>query len=920
MGSLPSGTVTFLFTDIEGSTKLAQQYPNQWETMRGRHHAVLQSAMAAQNGYVFQIIGDAFCMAFSSAIEALNAALNAQRCLFNEEWSPAPVKVRMGIHTGTAQLKEDGQYIGYATLAMTQRIMSAAHGGQVLLSGATRELLRDMLPVDTNLLDMGEKRLKDLPRPEALYQVSASGLPSAFPPLKALDSFPNNLPTQLTTFIGREQEIAEVRQAMEHRRLVTLTGPGGIGKTRLSLQAAADSLETFRHGVWFVELAPLIDPGLIPQTILSTIGISEQPGKPPLELLQEYLYDKTTLMVLDNCEHLVAGSARVASALLNAAPGLKILASSREALGVPGEAAYPVPSLSLPDLKRLPDAEQISQYEAVRLFIDRALLVQPHFAVTNENAPAVAQICHRLDGIALAIELAAARVKALSPDQIARRLDDLFRLLTGGSRTALERHQTLRAVLDWSYNLLSPEEKILLCRLSVFMGGWTLEAAEQVCGQDGERLDILDLLIQLVDKSLVNAKLSGSDAHYSMLESTRQYAQDRLMEVGDFKQMRNCHLEFFSRLAVEAESKLYGTDQVACLNALELEFDNFRYSLEWSIEEGDPELGIRLASALWRFWVMRGYWSEGYEQFKKVLSRKDSVSAAARAKALGRAGELAFRNRNLTAAQTLLTESLALSRELEDEAGVAFSLYVLERLGYRSQDDHPRGQLEESLMIYRKLDDKWGVATVLDTLSYTIMESDPTSARLLREECLVLFRELTDDWDLMRALHNYGEIARFEGDYSRAKLLYEEARALGQKLRASRWDLANQLIGLGYCVLREGDSGRAAAYFKESFILQKEHGAVTSLMANCVAGLGGMAAVQGQLVRAAELLGAAKSLYAEFETKGEDMEPADRAEYEHDVAVVREQLDEATFNAAWEAGQQMILQEGVIYGLKELQP
>jgi len=825
----------------------------------------------------------------------------------------------MGLHTGTAQLQQDGQYVGYAALAMTQRIMSAGHGGQLLLSGATRELVRDTLPADASLLDLGEKRLKDLQRPESLYQLSAIGLPVTFPPLKTLDSFPNNLPTQLTTFIGREQEIAEIRQALENHRLVTLTGPGGTGKTRLSLQAAADLLEKFKHGVWFVELAPLTDPTLIPQTILSSIGISEQPGKTPLELLKEYLHDKTTLIMLDNCEHLIKESARLTHALLHATPNLKIMASSREALGVQGEATFSVASLSLPDPKHLPTIEQVSQYEAVQLFIDRASLVQPHFAVTNENAPALAQICYRLDGIPLAIELAAARVKALSPDQIARRLDDRFRLLTGGSRTALERHQTLRAALDWSHNLLSEEEKILLCRLSVFVGGWTLEAAEQICAQEGDERDILDLLTQLVDKSLVNAKLSGGDTRYSMLESMRQYARDRLIEVGELIQMRNCHLKFFSRLAVEAESQLYGPEQLACLNGLEMEFDNFRTALEWSLEEGDPELGIRLASALWRFWVMRGYWSEGYEHLKRVLSRKDRVSAAVRAKALGRAGELAVRNGNSTAAQILLTESLALSRELDDEIVVAFSLRVFGRLG-KSQDDHAIKQLEESLIIYRKLEDKWGVATVLDTLSYAIMETDPASARRMREECLALFRELSDDWDLMRALHNYGEIARFQGDYFRAKSLYEEARALGRRLDASRWDLANQLAGLGYCVLREGDSERAARCFKESFILQKEHGTVTSLMANCLAGLGGVAAMQGQLVRAAELLGAAKSLYDKFEAEGKDMEPADRVEYEHDVAVVREQLDEAIFNAAWVAGQQMSLQEAVLYGLAELQP
>src|SRR5215213_9383794 len=516
MNKLPSGTVTFLFTDIEGSTRLAQEYPDQWEALRARHDTLVRSAMDAYNGYVFQIVGDAFCVAFHSASDALNAALNAQWLLQNEPWSPAPVSVRMGLHTGAAQLNHTSDqiiYLGYRTLVLTQRIMSAGHGGQVLISRATYELVRDSLPADTELLDLGERRLKDLLRPEHLYQLNASGLLTAFPPLKTLDAFLNNLPVQLTSFIGRENEIAEIKQELKIHHLVTLTGPGGTGKTRLSLQVAADLLDLFPHGVWFIELAPLTDPDLIPQSILSAIGISEQPGKRPLGLLREYLREKKSLIVLDNCEHLLEASANVANVLLNSAPGLKVLASSREALGVKGEVSYLVPSLSLPDIKNLPVIEQLSQYEAVRLFIDRALLVAPHFVVDKDNAPHIAQICHRLDGIPLAIELAVARIKMLSVEQISKRLDDRFRLLTGGARTALPRQQTLRALIDWSYDILSENERLLLQRLSVFAGGWTLEAAEEICAGDGiETHEVLDLLTQLINKSLVVVIAEGSQS------------------------------------------------------------------------------------------------------------------------------------------------------------------------------------------------------------------------------------------------------------------------------------------------------------------------------------------------------------------------------------------------------------------------
>src|SRR5918995_699529 len=532
MDSLPTGTVTFLFTDIEGSTKLAQEYPDQWESLRARHNAILQSAMDTYAGYVFQIVGDAYCVAFRFAHDALNAALHAQRQLQSEAWSPAPIHVRMGIHTGPAQLNPNSdqiKYLGYGTLVLVQRIMSAGHGGQVLISGAAQELVQEALPADAELLDLGERRLKDLLRPEHLYQLYAPDLASTFPPLKTLDAYRNNLPVQLTSFIGREHEIAEIKQMLKIHHLITLTGPGGTGKTRLSLQIATELLDQYPHGVWFIELAPLTDPDLIPQTILSAIGINEQSGK-PLEVLRDYLHEKRSLLVLDNCEHIIEATAALANTLLSAAPNLKVLASSREALGIRGEASYPVPSLSLPDLAHLPVVEEFSQYEAVKLFIDRALLVAPHFSVDASSAPFIAQICHRLDGIPLAIELAAARVKMLSVDQISAGLDDRFRLLTGGARTLLPRQQTLRALIDWSYDLLSEQERLFLRRLSVFAGGRTLEAVEEVCaGAEGDAIEpyeVLDLLSQLVNKSLVVVveHTRSGVTRYRMLETIRQYA------------------------------------------------------------------------------------------------------------------------------------------------------------------------------------------------------------------------------------------------------------------------------------------------------------------------------------------------------------------------------------------------------------
>ncbi|HXD08595.1 MAG TPA: adenylate/guanylate cyclase domain-containing protein [Anaerolineales bacterium] len=777
--SLPTGTVTFLFTDIEGSTKLAQEYPDSMPVLLARHHDILHQSIQTHNGYVFQIVGDSFAVAFHSASDALNAALNAQRILQNESWTPAPIKVRMGIHTGAAQLQidsKDNAYSGYTTLASTQRIMSAGHGGQILLSGATRELTRDSLPADAELLDLGEKRLKDLLRPEHIYQLNIAGLPKTFPPLKTLDLFPNNLPVQLTSFVGRENEIAELKQELEAHHLVTLTGSGGTGKTRLSLQVAADLLDYFDHGVWFIELAPLIDPDLIPQTILSAIGISEQQNKTPLEILKEYLREKKSLLVLDNCEHLVTACAQVANAILNVAPGLKVLASSREALGVKGELSYPVPSLSLPDVKHLPTIDQLSQYEAVRLFIDRALLVAPHFVVDKDNAPFIAQICFRLDGIPLAIELAAARIKMLSIEQISKRLDDRFRLLTGGARTALPRQQTLRALIDWSYDILSDNERLLLRRLSVFAGGWTLEAAEEVCSGDGiEPYDVLDVLTQLVNKSLVVVveHAQSGETRYRMLETIRQYAREKLQEAGGGEFVRDKHLAYFVKLVEEAEHELYSSNQVFWFNKLDDELDNFRIAMEWALI-ANVELGLQIASIPWRFWNVRGYPIELGDWFKQLLERHSTINIL-HAQALAIYSVWHFQRGNFPETIRLAEQSLQMAHTLADRQTEAFSLNFLGAFNML-QGNVVEGMtlLKESLSIYRTLGDKIGQA---DTLRFLATANSSLSERRtdLCEEAIRLYRELGDLSGITVSLINLARLTMWAGDFSSAAPLLEEA-------------------------------------------------------------------------------------------------------------------------------------------------
>ncbi|HSN77057.1 MAG TPA: AAA family ATPase, partial [Anaerolineae bacterium] len=486
MPNLPSGTVTFLFTDIEGSTRLWERQPKAMAAAMARHNAILRHAVESNGGQVFRTAGDAICAAFATAAPAVAAAAAAQQALFAEAWPvDAQLPARVALHSTEAE-PEHGDY-ATGGLNRLGRLLAVTHGGQTLLTQATEQLARDHLPPGASLLDLGQHRFRDLTQPDRIFQLAIADLPASFPPLKTLDAISNNLPAQLTSFVGRERELEQLvarlspspgRAGGRGVRLLTLTGPGGTGKTRLSLQAAAEMLEHFPDGVWFVELAPVSDPALVAQTIAAALRLSEVASRPVDALLADYLRDRRLLLVLDNCEHLIDECARLADKLLRACPAMHILASSRESLGIAGEAVFKVPSLAMPDSQALPPLDELAHFDSVQLFTERAASVQPGFRLTAQNASAVAQISCRLDGIPLALELAAARVRSMSPEQIAARLDDRFRLLTGGSRAAVQRQQTLQALIDWSYDLLSPQECTLLRRLAVFASGWTLEAAE----------------------------------------------------------------------------------------------------------------------------------------------------------------------------------------------------------------------------------------------------------------------------------------------------------------------------------------------------------------------------------------------------------------------------------------------------------
>jgi len=837
MTSKPSGTVTFLFSDIEGSTKLARAYQQTWETLRARHHDILHGAIESNHGYVFQIIGDAFCAAFHTAGDALRAAVKSQMDLHAEYWGDTPVKVRMGIHTGKAEIQENGEYHGYLAMSRIQRLMSAGHGGQVLISAATQELLLDDLPEDVSLRDLGERRLKDLIRPEHIYQLINANLPADFPPLKTLEAYRHNLPTQMTSFVGREKEMEEIKQAILTHRLMTLTGSGGTGKTRLSLQVAADLLDQFPDGVWFVELAALTDPDFIPQTILSAAGIPEQTGRTVLQLLMDYLHEKKLLFVLDNCEHLIEASAKLVDTLLSNSSTLNIMATSREALGITGEMIWHVPSLSLPDAKQLPTMEKLSQYEAVQLFIERATLVQPHFQVTAENAPALAQICSRLDGIPLAIELAAARVRALSIEQIAKRLDDRFRLLTGGSRTALERHQTLRATIDWSYNLLSADERLLLRRLSVFAGSWTLEAAEQVCVETGGDLDVLDLLTHLVDKSLVI--MDGS--RYHMLETTRQYAREKLLDSEEGKALRDQHFAYFLVLAEEGDKEMRGPNQIEWLHRLNAMRDNFRAALEWVIETQQTKAALQMARKLDWSWFVRGEHNEGRHWLGRVLALPDmpeypesyaealtqlahhtwliigpkearpSVERAlaiARAhddkpntaKALAVLGLVLTHEHNFAAARSMLEESRALFREVHDQWGYATAVICL-ALGYYLQDDRATALAlhEQALELFREAGDRYFESVGLRFIGNLLVKQDNLRRGVAAlREALILVQQLDGKWEIYALIWSFAEAAQSSGNPAHAVGLYLAAKNIAESIGAWRQEddaeLENNLV------------------------------------------------------------------------------------------------------------------------------
>ena len=918
----PTGTVTFLYTDIEGSTILAQEHPEEWETLRARHHAILHETIESNNGYVFQVIGDGFCAAFHAPNNGLHAAIEAQRKLQTENWGEGPVKVRMGLHTGEAEAQGE-EYRGYLTISLVQRLMSAGHGRQILLSHATENLLRDHLPKDVSLLDLGEHKFKDILQPVHVFQVIAPDLQKEFPVLRALDVFPNNLPIQLTSFVGRKRELTEVKELLANTHLLTLTGPGGTGKTRLAHHLAAEmlALKQFANGVWLVELAPLADPTLVTQTMAATLGVREQPGRTILDALADYVRAKNILLILDNCEHLIEACAQLADNLLRAAQRLKILATSREALGIAGETAYRVPSLPIPNPLQFHDLDILAQNDCVHLFVDRAIAAYPSFRLKEKNAPAVADICRRLDGIPLAIELAAARTKVFPPEEIAARLDDRFKLLTGGSRTALERHQTLFALIEWSHNLLSEPERVLLRRLSVFAGGWTFEAAQEVCGEElGD--DVLDLLTHLVDKSLVAVEAEMEAARYRLPETIRQYAREKLFESGESEQVRDRHLEFFLGFAETAEARLRGAEQLEWLNRVETEHDNLRTALAWSLESGKSDRALRLSGALSYFWLLRGYFSESLRWLEDALAlsvREQSknfatgiyiparTEKAQRAKVLYAAVMAYFASMNVKSARTVFEESLRLWRELGDKWWMAAVLqYAGIVMGMEGDVQTALARDEEGVLLAREVGDPWLLASCLirfgDDLKAT--GTDMAAARRSLEEGVAVARRVGDKAVLSEGLRELGSVYYGTGHLTEAASVIEEALAEARAI-GSIFSVILALAELVIISCLQNDPLKAKGYCLELWAIGKETGspfmALFALIASGVtASFGGEPGKGAHLLAATEMM--LRKSGVNFVSIGES--PFVKA-YKQALEKAQAQLGPAAFQAAWAEGQQM---------------
>ena len=861
-----------LLTDVCDSTKLSQTLGDAASAeMWQAHDRAARDLLLRWRGREIDKT-DGMLLLFETAADAVGYARDYHRVLATLE---PPLRARAGLHVGPVLLRENSaadvargakplEVDGIAK-PTAARTMALAAGGQTLLTADARRALGDAVP---KVQSHGHWAMKGIREPLELFEVVDGDRPSATPldgekahrVARAGDRWvpvaqiPGNLAQPLTSFIGRARELDELRRLLDEHRLLTLTGSGGCGKTRLALQAALEARAVFPDGVWLVELAALSDPALVAQTAATALGVQEHAGHDVARTLATHIGAKRTLLVLDNAEHLLEACSRLVAMLLHQCGNVALLVSSREPLGLPGERVCRVPSLELPDVDRRLAIDDLAACESVRLFVERAQAQNPRFELTAGNAAVVGSICRRLDGIPFAIELAAARMRSLSATEVHARLDERFRLLTGGSRTALPRQQTLRALIDWSYDQLGAAERALLCRLSVFAGGWTLDAAERMADDaEIEPAAVLDVLVALVDKSLVLAEERGGSSRYRLLETVRQYARDRLLERGDGDRWRDRHAEHFLAVAEAAMPLLVSAEQGPWLERLELEHDNLRAALTWTSSTAASVTALRLAGALASFWEIRGHPAEGRRWLAEALAAAPSAPAAVRAKALAGAGVLAREQGDYDAAERMLAGALALYRELGDRAGIAALVNDCGSVR-RERGDYAaaRALYAESLAIRRELGDRRGVGSSLNSLGLVHRElGEYAQARECYEESLALDREIGDRLHIAVSLNNLGGMEADLCNYAAARALHEESLAIRREL-GNRRGIASSLTNLGNVLQLMGELNAARTLLEESLAIRRElgdrRGAAVSLWA-----LGNVAAAAGDLANAERL-------------------------------------------------------------------
>ncbi len=703
MSDRSAPVLTFLFTDIEGSTRLWEESPEAMQDIVAHHDEFLAQAVTQHQGDVVKQTGDGIFAVFSDPMSAIETAIDAQK-EFNSDDQFGVLPVRIGIHSGTAVPRGDDYFGNEVNRAA--RLMGVANGGQILISGVTSQLVGGSPPQETSLKDLGVHRLRDLSEPMTVFQLMSPHLPNDFPPIHSLDGFPNNLPADLSSFVGRATDISSVTEQLHANRLISLTGAGGSGKTRLSLQVAAELLPEFADGAWFVDLAGLIEPDLVPLEIATTLHVPERVGRQWLEVLSEFAMNRKLLLILDNCEHLLQSAATVVSTLLQVSPGLKVLTTTREPLNVPGEVAWRVPTLQLPGAEDLEGLDELLAYEAPQLFVERALAAKPDLDLSDDDVPAITEVCRRLDGLPLALELAAARVRALSIGEIASHLGDRFALLSRGSRTAMPRHRTLEGAVAWSYEMLDDNDRGLFCNVSIFNGGFDLSAAQAVGGSDA-----LNGVTSLVEKSLLSTKTSPHGTRYRMLETVAAFAHQKLGQ--EFAAARDAHLQWATSLAGTAAAELDGPRQPEWLERIATELDNMRAAMQWALDGGDPALGTLIAGSLYRYWFIRGV-REGHHWLDLLLEADPELTTEARGRVLFAYGSLTQSQGQHSEATAILEESARIFDEIGERRGGAYARHYLIRSVWGSVDaDELRNMIDSDLAEFRAVNDPVGVVLTL---------------------------------------------------------------------------------------------------------------------------------------------------------------------------------------------------------------